>query len=321
MQKDAVTWEQPRRWSVLAMMSMMVLGSMAGGAQAGFAFEGKVQSAALKGSRMVRVWLPKSYAAEPKRRYPVLYVHDGQNAFSVVGTNVAFGWGNWELDKTVEHLAAAKRMQEIILVSVDAGSNRYGEYRGLSRKRGDLAPAESSGAFEDFSRFLREELKPRIDRDYRTMPDPKHTGLIGSSLGGISSLTLAWQHPEVFGLAASLSGAFQVEGRYLIRGVLKEYRGRRKSIRIYLDSGVVDFTGGDDGRRDTEAVALELRRIGWHDGKDLQYYLDDHPLTDEELARTDLRQDKWKEAKTSQHNEFYWRLRAWRALVFLFPPK
>jgi hypothetical protein len=64
-----------------------------------------------------------------------------------------------------------------------------------------------------------------------------------------------------------------------------------------------------------------LRRIGWKDGRNLQRYVDLRPLTDAELERTGLRQDKWAEARNSQHNEFYWRLRVWRALVFLFPPK
>jgi len=77
--------------------------------------------------------------------------------------------------------------------------------------------------------------------------------------------------------------------------------------------------GGDDGRQMTAAVVAELRRIGWREN--LRYYVDEHPLTPDQLAATGLRRDKWNEAQTSQHNEFYWRLRAWRALTFLFPPE
>src|SRR5512137_1452504 len=69
--------------------------------------------------RTVRVYLPPSYEREPHRRYPVLYLHDGQNVFSSAGTNICFGWGSWELDKTVDELCRTKTMQEIILVGVD----------------------------------------------------------------------------------------------------------------------------------------------------------------------------------------------------------
>ena len=103
-----------------------------------------------------------------------------------------------------------------------------------------------------------------------------------------------------------------------MNNLLRPYQGKPKAIRFYLDSGVVDFMGGDDGRKQTEAVAGELRRIGW--GKALMHYVDAKPLTLSELEKTGLRRDKWAEAQTSQHNEFYWRRRAWRALTFLFPP-
>jgi len=171
-----------------------------------------------------------------------------------------------------------------------------------------------------YARFLIQELKPKVDREYRTLAGPKHTGVLGSSMGGVCSMALAWQHPEVFGLAASLSGSFQVERRNLLVNVLRLYEGKRKPVRIYLDSGVVDFSGGDDGRKLTQAVAEELRRIGWRDGIDLFHYVDAQPLSAEELERAGLPREKWSEAQTSQHNEFYWRLRAWRALTFLFPP-
>ena len=135
------------------------------------------------------------------------------------------------------------------------------------------------------------------------------------------SLALAWEHPDIFGEAASLSGSFQIERQYFLKNHLRAWRGQPKQFRVYLDSGVVDFAGSDDGRKDTAAVVAELRRIGWKDGVNLLYYLDAKPLTEAELAGTGLRRDKWPEAQTSQHNEFYWRLRAWRPLVFLFPPK
>ncbi len=279
---------------------------------------------------MVRVCVPPSYEREPGRRFPVLYLHDGQNTFTTVGTNVAFGWGNWELDKTATELANAGKMQEIIMVAVDCGAERYLDYRGPAyhyleselqgMKRQPQAPGDNS-RYEKYTRFLIEELKPKIDREYRTLAEATNTGVMGSSMGGVCSLALAWEHPETFGKAASLSGAFQVERTNFLSNVLLAYRGKPTPIRIYLDSGTMDYSGGDDGRQGTDAVAAQLRRIGWKEGKDLEHFVDLQPLTDAELEKAGLRPDKWKEAKTSQHNEFCWRLRAWRPLVFLFPPK
>src|SRR5436309_1681902 len=92
--------------------------------------EERIVSRFLGTSRVVRVYLPPSYDVEPQRRYPVLYLHDGQNVFSSAGTNCCFGWGNWALDKTVDELCVARRMREIIMVAVDHSRSRYKEYRG-----------------------------------------------------------------------------------------------------------------------------------------------------------------------------------------------
>ena len=273
----------------------------------------EVPSRFLNTARTVRIYLPPSYRLEPSRRYPVLYLHDGQNVFSSVGTNACFGWGSWELDKTVDALCLARKMQEVILVAVDNTAARYADYCG----RHGASDTKGNTEFENYTDFLVRELKPRIDSEYRTRPEPTNTGVMGSSMGGICSLVLTWEHPEVFGRAASLSGAFQVEQTNFLNHVLRPYRGRPKPTRLYLDSGVVDFTGGDDGRNLTAAIVEEFERIGW--GKDLMHFIDAKPLTLPELEKAGLRRDKWAEARTSQHNEFYWRLRVWRALVFLFP--
>jgi enterochelin esterase-like enzyme len=245
----------------------------------------------------------------------VLYLHDGQNVFSSAGTNCAFGWGSWELDRTVDALCRAGKMQEIIMVAVDNSPARRAEYSGRHHASGGSA---TNTAFENYEIFLITELKPQIDRDYRTLPGPAHTAVMGSSMGGLCSLALAWDHPEIFGGAASLSGAFMVEQTNFLNDGLKGYHGPPKPFRVYLDSGVVDFMGGDDGGSLTKQVAAELRRIGATN--DVQLFLDGKPLTPAELEKSGLRRDKWAEAQTSQHNEFYWRLRAWRALTFLFPP-
>lgn len=274
----------------------------------------EVPSKFLNASRTVRIYLPASYRQDSNRRYPVLYLHDGQNLFSAAGTNICFGWGNWELDKTVDDLSQARKMQEVILVGIDNSPARYAEYCG----RHHSPDTNTNTEYENYASFLIQELKPRIDSGYRTLPEPANTGTVGSSLGGICSMVLAWEHPEVFGKAASLSGAFQVEKTNFLANVLRPYQGKAKPTRLYVDSGVVDFTGGDDGQKLTAAVVEEFNRIGW--GKDLIHFVDAKPLTVAELETTGLRRDKWGEAQTSQHNEFYWRVRAGRPLTFLFPP-
>ena len=288
-----------------------------------------VVSESLRARRTVRIYLPASYERSSRRRYPVLYLHDGQNVFTSAGPDAAFGWGGWDLDRIVDDLVGADRMREIIMVAVDNSRSRYLEYRGpayqygAAKQDGLNSPPQGGGddrRYENYAQFLIRELKPQIDGEYRTLSGPSHTGVMGSSMGGICSLALAWQHPGVFGMAASLSGAFQVERMNFLKRVLQAYEGEPKPIRIYLDSGVVDDSGDDDGRANTEKVAAELRRIGWRSGTKFRYYLQKQVFREDELERFGLRRDKWEEAQTSQHNEFYWRLRAWRALVFLFPP-
>jgi enterochelin esterase-like enzyme len=266
-------------------------------------------------NRGIHICLPPSYGTELQRRYPVLYLHDGQNIFSSAGTNCAFGWGSWELDKTADALSRAGKMQEIIMVAVDNSFERRAEYGG--RHHG--ANAATNTAFENYTAFLTTELKPQMDRDYRTLPEAAHTAVMGSSIGGLCSVVLAWEHPGIFGGAASLSGTDAVEQTNFLNDVLKSFHGKPKPIRVYLDSGAEDFMGGDDGCALTKQVAAEFRRIGWT--SNLEWFVDAKPLTPAELEKTGLRRDKWREAQTSQHNEFYWRQRSWRALTFLFPPE
>lgn len=290
--------------------------------------EEKVESRYLGAARTIRIYLPPSYETQPRRRYPVLYLHDGQNVFSAAGTDCCFGWGNWELDKTVDRLVAEGRIREIIMVAIENSCSRYAEYRGAlhpadkrsARGNAKGATKPDNARFEAYANFLIKELKPRIDREHRTRKSAADTAVMGSSMGGICSLSLAWENPRTFGAAASLSGAFQVEKANFLRHVLRPYRGRLRPIRVYLDSGTIDFTGDDDGRRHTDAVADELRRLGWKDGENLLRFTDLKPLDESQLETSGLRREKWPEAQKSQHNEFYWRMRAWRALEFLFPP-
>jgi predicted alpha/beta superfamily hydrolase len=98
----------------------------------------------------------------------VLYLHDGQK----LGINICFGWGNWELDKALGGLCRARKLQEIILVAIDISPARYAEYCGRDRSGETNANTE----FEDYASFLIQQLKPEIDSEYRTRPEPANTG-------------------------------------------------------------------------------------------------------------------------------------------------
>jgi enterochelin esterase-like enzyme len=272
-----------------------------------------LKSRYLGSRRGVHVYLPPSYRRRPNGRLPVLYLHDGQNVFSNTDSDSTFGWGSWELDRTADALARTGKMREIIMVAVDNSPKRMEEYNGRR------SPGETSRtAFEDYESFLIEELKPQIGREYRTLSDAPNTGVMGSSMGGLCSLVLAWDHPEVFGSAACLSTAFAV-WRSPKRNMLTAYHGPPKPIRIYIDSGTVDSSGGDDGYSNTRVAVSELRRIGWT-SRNLRWFVDRKIVDQEELPNSGLSREKWAESQESQHNEFYWRRRAWRAFTFLFPP-
>ena len=117
-------------------------------------------------------------------------------------------------------------------------------------------------------------------------------------MGGVCSVALGWQAPTVFGLAASLSGAFQVERRTFLLRILRRYHGRPKALRVYLDSGTTDYSGGDDGRVATITLRDGLVEKGWVLGADLQHVI----------------------GQGHSHSEDYWRARLPGALRWLFPP-
>jgi len=274
--------------------------------------EESVPSHFLQEARTIRVYLPASYQTNSSKRYPVLYLNDGQGMFTAAGPGNAEGWGNWALDRTVDELSASGKMQEIIMVAVNASRSRFVEYNGRKSIAGEMT------SFENYASFLTEELKPRMDSTYRTQADGAHTGILGSALGGLCALSVAWQYPEVFGQAACLSGAFESDQTNFLKQTLGGYRGKPKLIRIYLDSGRRDYSGDDDYALTREAYG-QLRRIGWN-GRNLKRFTDESLVTMAEFAKSGVRHDKWVDSQASQHNELYWQMRAWRALVFIFPP-
>lgn len=170
--------------------------------------------------RRITVWLPPGYHAEVSRRYPVLYMQDGQNCFDAARS--AFGM-EWRMDEETTRLIEAGRIVPLLIVAIDNdGEKRRDEY-------GDTELGKA------YRRFVIERVKPLIDANYRTNPDRKHTVAMGASLGGSASFLLAWERPDVFGGAACLSPAFFKP----LQDRVRRHFGRAPDIRLYIDNGGV----------------------------------------------------------------------------------
>jgi predicted alpha/beta superfamily hydrolase len=163
----------------------------------------------------VRAYLPAGYDENTLRTYPVLYMQDGRNLFK---SEEAFGGREWQVDETLERLERMNAVRRVIVVGVTP-NDRMRDY--------------TTPGYHDYGRFFVETLKPFVDGKFRTRVSPRETVVMGSSLGGVVSLHLAWQYPEVFGGAACLSSTFGYEDD-LFERIARE---PRRNIRIYLDSG------------------------------------------------------------------------------------
>ena len=202
-------------------------------------------------ARTVQVWLPPGYAMS-KRRYPVLYLHDGQNVYD---TPSPWSGKSWEVHRVLDRLIAAHKVRPAILVAIWNTDNRLGEYMPqaavpLAGATGDAKaddlfrklPVERAKIAGDaYLKFLTRELKPMIDRRYRTLRGPKDTMLMGSSMGGLISAYAVSRYPKVFGAAACLSTSWPIGDGFAERWY--EAHLPPKTARLYFDYG----TGTNDG--------------------------------------------------------------------------
>lgn len=151
----------------------------------------------LKRERTVRLYLPPGYATSTKR-YPVLYMHDGQNLFDAA---TAYA-GEWGVDETLDTLAKTKGL-ELIVVGIDNGGvNRMTELNPWDHER------FGTGEGVQYMDFIVKVVKPQIDAKYRTLPGREATGIMGSSMGGLISHYALLQYPQVFSKAGIFSPAY-----------------------------------------------------------------------------------------------------------------
>ncbi len=201
------------------------------------------ESPQLGNRRRVLVYLPPGYADEPAR-YPVLYMHDGQNVFDAATSFTGVEWG---ADEAAEALIRARTLPKLILVAIENNADRMFEYTPWHDE-----PRQGGGRGDAYVDFIADTLKPFIDRTYRTRPERAHTGIAGSSLGGLISLHALQRRPEIFSKAGVISPAlFWAEGRILQRA--REIP-LAPDARVWLEMGTEEGRGGGRMERFTRAT-------------------------------------------------------------------
>jgi predicted alpha/beta superfamily hydrolase len=198
-----------------------------------------IQSAVLGQERGYRVLLPRGYDEHPWRRYPVLYVYDGQTAWQDGPFSGQFGVWDRNGNRTAA-LVARGEVGELIEVAIDYVEEGPCDDL-ISRGRDCISPEDMvndslcgrvRGMADQFLRFVTEELKPHIDAAYRTLPDRAHTFATGYSLGGVFALYSGWEFTDTFGAIGAQSGSF-----WIPNFPARVQTERRPDLRVYLDTG------------------------------------------------------------------------------------
>ncbi len=247
--------------------------------------------------RNVDVWLPPGYGKDAARRYPVLYMHDGQNLFDPA---TSYGNVDWAVDEAMTDLIARGAVREAIVVGVWSTPRRREEYMPQRAVRGkvnfnvpgvdDLKPADIIS--DRYLAFLVEELKPFIDATYRTLPGRADTLVMGSSMGGLISQYAMSQYPDVFGGAGCVSTHWPAgDGNALAD--FAAHLPDPATHRYWFDYGTQTLDAGyEPYQQRADAI---LRKAGYVEGQN------------------------WitRKFEGAEHSEKAWRLRVDQPLVFL----
>lgn len=251
-------------------------------------------SKTLNNDRSVIVYLPPDYKKNKRTRYPVFYMQDGQNLFD--GATSYIPGQEWRVDETAEALIKSRQIGPLIIVGIyNTGVERVNEYTAAADPK-----YKAGGKADLYGRFIVEELKPFIDATYRTKTDAKHTGLGGSSLGGLISLYLGLRYPNVFTRIAVVSPAVWWADNQIVH--YTENQTRKPPLYIWLDIGTKEGRDAAEAQRTVDGARLlktTLEKKGWHQGKDFKYL----------------------EAAGAEHNEKAWAARTAAILEFLFAKK
>lgn len=275
-----------RRHLLSAAAAFVLLGFMLPSAKAEdagrFVDLGSLTSEYIAPTKVV-IWLPPGYDAT-RQRYGVVYMHDGQNLFDPQRSNFNKVWA---ADKSALRLIAAKQTKPFIIVGIDQpGVDRGRQYfpkpmldlvslpvRQKLQAQSNNKPVIS----EEYLKFIVTELKPRIDRDYRTKPDRKHTAIAGSSMGGLISLFAITRYPAIFGHAGAVSTHLPLgdpnwskkerdDIMSAWRRYVSEQLGKPKGRRIWFDHGTETLDAFYQPYQENFDAALVAR--GWRKGRD-----------------------------------------------------
>jgi predicted alpha/beta superfamily hydrolase len=242
-------------------------------------------SAILPDDRTISVYLPPQYDAEPDRRFPVFYLHDGQN---LIDPQTSYVTGHtWRAGIAADETNRNGVAAPMILVGIaNTGIRRMAEYTPTRDYR------LGGGEGHRYGRLLVEELKPWIDRNFRTLSGRETTGLGGSSLGGLITLYIGLEYPNVFGRLAVISPSVWWNQRSILGFVAEAQPGPRP--KIWLDIGTSE---GTRHVRDTELLHRRLIQQGWKPDVDLALL----------------------KVPGGVHSEDAWAARFDKVLAFLFP--
>lgn len=284
----------------MALAPILVIATFAFGQQRVSSLTGDVRtikqfhSKILNNDRDIVVYLPPGYSTNISRRYPVLYLHDGQNVFD--GMTSFIPNKEWRADESAEALIRAGLIEPLIMVGIyNHGAERAEEYLPTRAKFGNNF---IGGKADLYAKMLVEEIMPMIDKAFRTKIGPQNTGICGSSFGGIVTMHLGLTHPNVFGKLAVVSPSVWWDSREILREVDQIRQKPRQ--RIWVDIGTeeagTDRTQNMQAVDDAAALTSALIQKGWTPGKDLAYFID----------------------KGAHHSEEAWAHRMPMILLFLF---
>ena len=246
--KDTVAI-QPTDWSSVLVPSLPkgIIGMVQ--------YHRQLQGEGLQYARDLIVWLPPSYEKQKSKRYPVLYMHDGQN---IIDPRTSFIGYDWHVDEVADSLIRNDTMEEILIVGIYNSPDRIPEYSDT-----DLG--------KNYVKFIIHKVKPLIDSTYRTKPDRQNTAVMGSSLGGLISFLMVWLHPEVFSKAGCLSSVFDSRAASVLDFVRAEKK-KLHEVKMYFDCG------GQAGERSLKPGMDEMMKIlkenGYHDGTEIISFYD-----------------------------------------------
>jgi predicted alpha/beta superfamily hydrolase len=204
--------------------------------------------------RDIFVWLPPDYETNREERYPVFYMHDGQNLVDPRTSNTFI---DWQVDEVADSLIRAGIIEPFIIVGINNTEDRGTEYSNTPL--GKL-----------YVKLIVEKIKPFIDKEYRTIPDAIHTAVGGSSMGGLISIISAWDYPNVFSKAACFSPAFLFRD-FDYTKVVQEDKSTKDLI-LYIDNGGIGLEAMLQPGVDKMIDALKAK--GFKDGKNLFVFID-----------------------------------------------